>query len=130
MKKKLSEEQNKKLEILAILMLIAFALVSYFIANIVKNGVSNTDPNNINVFVNGEKITEIDGIPIDINVDRTFTIGDELGEYNTIEIKDKKIRCIDSNCPDKICVNHSYLSKEIDNDMIVCAPHRLVISYQ
>ena len=130
MKKKLNEEQNKKLEIFAILMLIAFALISYFISNFVKNSGSNLDSNNINVFVNGERITKIDGIPIDISVDRTFTIGGETTDYNVIEIKDKKIRCIDSNCPDKICVNHGFLNEEIDNDMIVCAPHRLVITYQ
>lgn len=130
MKKKLSEEQNKKLEILAILMLIAFALISYFITNAIKNSGSNMGTNNISIFVHGEKITKIDGVPIDINVDRTFIVEDMTAEYNVIEIKDKKVRCIDSNCPDKICVNHGYLNSNIDNDMIVCAPHGLIITYQ
>lgn len=110
-------------------MLIAFALISYFITNIMKNR-GSVRTNNINIFVHGEKITEIDGTPIDINIDRTFTIGNKNSDYNIIEIKDKKIRCIDSNCPDKICVKHGALSKDVDNDLIICAPHELVISYQ
>ena len=128
MKMKLTEKQNKMLETAAIIMLIVFALSSYFITkNINRKQVGDR---NITVFVDGKKITDVDGIKIDINVDRTFIIGDKDGDYNTIEIKNKKVRCIDANCPDKICVSHNYLNSEIDNDIIVCAPHRLMITYQ
>ena len=123
-KKKLSEGENKKLEIIAILSLIVFALISLFI----KNFFSVENPTtNISVFVNGEKINEIDGKKIDINIDNTFIIGDLNSNYNIIEIKDKKVRCIDASCPDKICVKHGYLNRDLDNDIIVCAPHRLLI---
>ena len=120
MKNKLNEKQNKILETIAIVMLIVFALASYFITNLIDD--RNKDSRNITIFLNGEKI--------DININNTFTIGDATGEYNIVEIKDKKIRCIDANCRDKICVNHGYLNSDIDNDMIVCAPHRLIITYQ
>lgn len=123
-KKKLTERENKKLEIISILALIIFALASLFIKNIFT---SNEPQDNISVFVNGKRITEINGIKIDINSDYTFTIGDKDFDYNTIEIKDKKVRCIDSNCKDEICVKHGYLNREVDNDMIICAPHRLLI---
>ena len=116
------------LETAAIIMLIVFALISYLITkNINGNQVGDR---NITVFVDGKKITHIDGVKIDINVDRTFIIGDKDGDYNTIEIKNKKVRCIDANCPDKICMSHSYLNSDIDNDMIVCAPHKLMITCQ
>lgn len=128
MKMKLTEKQNKMLETAAIFMLIVFALSSYFITKNI-NGKQVGD-RNITVFVDGKKITDVDGIKIDINVDRTFIIGDKDGDYNTIEIKNKKVRCIDANCPDKICVSHSFLNDDIDNDMIICAPHRLMITYQ
>lgn len=123
-KKKLSESENKRLEIIAILTLIIFAVISLFIKNILTQ---NESSDNISIYVNSKKIDEINGVKIDINVDNTFMIGDLDSNYNIIEIKDKKVRCIDSNCPDKICVKHGYLNKEIDNDMIVCAPHRLLI---
>ena len=130
MKTKLSEKQNKLLETAMIIILIVFALVSYFITKIINNGSKNTTTKNITIFVNGEKLTYVDGVKIDINVDRTFTIGDKNSGYNIIEIKNKKVRCIDSNCPDKICVNHGYLNSEVDNDIIVCAPHRVMITCQ
>lgn len=130
MRTKLSEKQNKLLETIAILMLIVFALISYFVTKSINGNQVSADDKNISIFVDGEKVTQIDGIKIDINVDRTFTIGDKDADYNIIEIKNKKVRCIDSNCPDKICVNHGYLNSDIDNDLIVCAPHRLLISYQ
>ena len=128
MKMNLTEKQNKMLETATIIMLIVFALNSYFITKNI-NGKQVGD-RNITVFVDGKKITDVDGIKIDINVDRTFVIGDKDGDYNTIEIKNKKVRCIDANCPDKICVSHSFLNDDIDNDMIICAPHRLIITYQ
>ena len=123
-KKKLSESENKRLEIITILALIIFAVISLFIKNIFTQKETS---DNISVFVNSKKINEINGVKIDINVDNTFVIGDLDSDYNIIEIKDKKVRCIDSNCPDKICVKHGYLNREIDNDIIVCAPHRLLI---
>ena len=128
MKIKLTEKQNKILETAAIIMLIVFALISYSITKIISG--NQVGDRNITVFVDGKKITQIDGIKIDINMDRTFIIGDKAADYNTIEIKNKKVRCIDANCPDKICVSHNYLNSEIDNDIIVCAPHRLMITYQ
>ena len=121
---KLTESENKKLEIVSIIILISFALISLFIKNIL---IDKTPENNISIFVDGKKIEEINGIKIDINIDNTFTIGDVHSDYNIIEIKNQKIRCIDSNCPDNICVKHGYLNRDIDNDMIVCAPHRLLI---
>ena len=128
MKNRLTEKQNKILETIAIIMLIVFALLSYFITHLI-NG-KNKDTRNVSIYVNGERLTSINGKKIDINIDNTFTIGDATNVYNIIEIKDKKVRCIDAYCRDKICVKHGYLNGNIDNDMIVCAPHRLIITYQ
>lgn len=123
---KISEEKNKKLETFAIIGLIVFAVASYIITTFVFK----KDRKNISVFVNGEQITQINGHRIDLNIPGNYTIGDPNGEFNVIEIKDHKVRCIDANCPDKVCVSHGYLNPEIDNDMIVCAPHKLTIQYQ
>ena len=125
-REKISEEKNNKLEAIAIIGIMLFAIISYFVTTFIFK----KDRNNISVFVNGEQITQIDGHRIDLTIPGTYTIGDTNGEYNIIEIKDHKVRCIDANCPDKICVSHGYLNPDIDNDMIVCAPHKLTIQYQ
>ena len=125
-KEKLSEAQNKKLETFTTIGLIIFAIVSYLITNTLFK----KDRRNISVFVNGIQITQVHGKSLDLNNPGTYTIGDLNGEFNIIEIKDHKVRCIDANCPDKICVTHGYLNPDIDNDIIICAPHKLVIQYQ
>lgn len=48
------------------------------------------------------------------------------GRKNTIEIKGGKIRVLDADCPDKICVNTGWLRSGIP---IVCLPNRLVIEF-
>ena len=123
---KLSEEKSKRLETIAIVGLIIFAVASYLISTFLFK----KDRRNISVFVNGVQITHVNGRILDLNIPGTYTIGDSNGEFNIIEIKDHRVRCIDANCPDKLCVSHGYLNPEIDNDIIVCAPHKLVIQYQ
>ena len=123
---KISEEQNKKLETIAIIALLIFALASYLSTHFVFK----KDTRNISIFVDGTRITQVDGRKIDLNTPGNYTIGDPDGDYNIIEIKDHRVRCIDANCPDKVCVSHGYLNPDIDNDIIVCAPHKLTIQYQ
>ena len=123
---KISEEQNKKLETIAIIALIIFALASYFVTNFIFK----KDTRNISIFVDGTRVTQVNGKNIDLNTPGTYTIGDPNGDFNIIEIKDHRVRCIDANCPDKICISHGYLNPDIDNDIIVCAPHKLTIQYQ
>lgn len=48
--------------------------------------------------------------------------------YNTIYIEENKIRFIDANCPDKLCVQTGFLSNT--NDISVCLPHSLFIEIQ
>ena len=52
-----------------------------------------------------------------------FTIEWEDG-YNIIEVSDGKIRIIESDCRDQICVKHGALT---GHTPIVCLPHKLVI---
>ena len=125
MREKLPENKIKLIETICIIALICFAVISYLFTK------KNTDiiKGNIIVTVDGTELTTIVGKPIDINTDMTFTINCENSGYNIIEIKNKKVRCIEANCPDKICVNHSYLRDDIDNDMIICAPHKVFIGF-
>ncbi len=122
----MSGKATKYFEIIAIALLIVFAVVSYLLSNFIFK----KEKNNIAIYRNDERISVVDGNKIDIDVDGTYVIGDKNGEYNIIEIKNKNVRCIEANCPDEICVKHGILRKDIDNDMIICAPHRLTIIYE
>lgn len=44
---------------------------------------------------------------------------------NTLVIKDGVAYVSESNCPDKICVNHGSISSE--GETIICLPNKLVI---
>ena len=56
--------------------------------------------------------------------DRTITVEYE-GRKNIIEIKDGRIRMLEAECPDHICVNTGWL----EDVPIVCLPNRLVIDF-
>lgn len=125
-KKRMPQKAQKKLEAISVIGLITFALISHFLTNMVFKKRSK----DILIISNGIQITSINDTIIDNNTYGTFTLNSENGDYNTLEIHNGKIKCIDSNCPDKLCVSHGYLNEDIDNDMIVCAPHRLIIQYK
>lgn len=91
---------------------------------------SDTISQDIIIYYGNQEITEANGQKIDINKDMTFTIGDVDFGYNIIEIKDKKVRIIEADCPEQVCVKHGELRADIDNDMIICAPHRIIIKYE
>lgn len=56
--------------------------------------------------------------PVDIN--EVYRVRGEKGE-TVIEVKDKKVRVIDSSCPNKICVKQGFCTA------IVCLPNRVEI---
>ena len=58
--------------------------------------------------------------------DETFTVTCQ-GHTNTVEIRDRKIRVLDADCPDRTCVNMGWLSSS--SLPIVCLPHHLVIEF-
>ena len=123
---KISEEKAKILETICIIALIVFAVLVHIIT---KNSFGNRK-DEILITLNDMPITKIDGQEISLKNDGTYTISSSNGAYNIIEIKDKKVRCIEANCPDGICEKHGFLRDDIDNDMIICAPHGLIIEYK
>ncbi|WP_239253897.1 NusG domain II-containing protein [Listeria ilorinensis] len=59
----------------------------------------------------------------------TFTVKQDDGDYNTIEVKDEKIRISGANCSDQVCVRMNPIGKPSDNP-IICIPHKLVIQVE
>ena len=80
----------------------------------------------------GGSVAEItvDGQVVErIDLDRvtegyTFTVEDEWGS-NTIQVEPGRIRVLEADCPDQVCVRQGWISDEVTP--IVCLPHRLVI---
>ncbi len=52
----------------------------------------------------------------------------EDGKINRLVIEDGKAYISYADCPDKICVFHRKISK--DGEIIVCLPHKLVVSIE
>ena len=46
----------------------------------------------------------------------------------TLEVKDGAIRFVDSQCPDHICENYGWLSRE--HDQAICAPGGVVVTIE
>ena len=93
--------------------------------------VNNKRNRQIIINLNGVELETIDGEKVDLNIDRVFTIytDDTKENYNTFEIKDKSIRCIDSTCEDQVCKRFGAIDGSRDADCIICAPHKLIIYF-
>lgn len=110
--------ENRKMitkkESMIILFIIIVSFLSIIIFNIVRPG--------------GKKvIISIDGTRIDevsLSIDKTYKYNTGNG-YNVIEIKDMKVKVIESDCKNHNCVNHKGISKV--GDTIICLPHKLVV---
>lgn len=60
-----------------------------------------------------------------LNTPITLILPSLGGGYNTIEIRDGTVAVIDSDCPNKVCVNQGAISNSLLP--ITCIPHHLVI---
>ncbi len=102
----------KRTDFIIISVLILLALISYIIFYIYGKNVS--DATLAKILINGRHIKTIS-----LDKDKIFII-DELTNIK-FEIKDKKIRFLESNCPDKICVNTGFIG--IVGETAVCLPN-------
>ena len=69
-------------------------------------------------------ICEIDGKPVrKISLDKDQKI--DLNNGMELEVKKGRIRVSKSDCPQQICVKHSWL--KYNSDIIVCVPNRCII---
>lgn len=57
----------------------------------------------------------------DLQKDREVKINDT----NCVVIKNGKVKMIEANCPDQICVKHRAISK--NKETIVCLPNKVII---
>ncbi|MCQ2542682.1 MAG: NusG domain II-containing protein [Lachnospiraceae bacterium] len=73
-----------------------------------------------NVYYDGDLIETIN-----LNIDKTYTYQFEENT-NIVSVNNGQIAVIESNCPNKDCINMGYISK--NKQVIVCLPHKFSIS--
>ena len=45
--------------------------------------------------------------------------------YDVVEVADRRVRIVEADCPDKLCVNQGWISRA--PQQIVCLPNRVVV---
>lgn len=55
-------------------------------------------------------------------------VSSESDHYNIIKVEKGRIRFIDADCPDKICIKAGWLKKP--GDSAACLPHKIIITIQ
>ncbi|MBR2190861.1 MAG: NusG domain II-containing protein [Eubacterium sp.] len=70
-----------------------------------------------------EKLTKT----FDLTKDREYFIDTKIG-YNLLIIKNERARILDADCPNKICVDKGYISK--NGESIICLPHKVVVTIE
>lgn len=75
----------------------------------------------------GKAIVKSDGKVINtlsLDKDSVYTYQSDKG-FNTVEVKDRKVRVLEADCPNKDCVNKGYINK--NNESVICLPHRFEV---
>ncbi len=86
-----------------------------------------------NYYIRQEKLGNVAVLEIDGKVVKKFNLGADLNEYrvetkdgyNVLAFQDGKVRVIDADCPDKICVKFGWVQHV--GQTIVCLPHKVII---
>jgi hypothetical protein len=105
----------RKNDMILIGAIIIIAVAALFIVQLTKS-----DGARVVITVDGENYKTLD-----LNKDTTVNITKHDENKNIIEIKDGKVKMIEANCPDKLCVKHN--SIHYNYETIVCLPHKVVV---
>ncbi len=107
--------KQRKIDIIVISILLILSLAIYLFFNFFKD--TSTD-------VYAEIVLKGDVVKtVFLDEDKTFSI-EEVPNVK-FEIKDKKIRFLESDCPDKVCVNTGFIGSS--GQTAVCLPNALSI---
>lgn len=108
--------KSRKKEIIAVLILVVIALVSFFCVKFFAEGQGKY----VKVYIN-DKLNET----FNLSEDQEYFIETKKG-YNLLVIKNNKARVVDADCPNKICVDKGAISKS--GESIICLPHEVVVT--
>lgn len=114
---------NKKYLII-IFSILLISIISFFI-------IRYNSINEICIMLNGKDVTSkyLEDAILSDTIPTYITIKNSE-DYNTIEVYKNKIKCIDSNCKNKLCIKTGQINSFFNNNMIVCLPHELIIFFK
>lgn len=115
-------KKGDKIVLFIIFILVALSLLFVFFYRMIYKDESIT----AKIVQNQKIIEEID--LNNVNEAREWVIMQEDGGTNTIRVEKGRIRFIDANCPDFVCVHTGWLSQP--GDIAVCLPHKLSIQIE
>jgi len=73
------------------------------------------------------KVENLQNFSKNLNRDETFNTTGHIGE-TSIEIANKTIRVVSSDCPQKLCIRQGSIKQT--GEIIVCVPNKLIISIE
>ncbi len=109
-----------KADYVLIIFFILIAIVFNFVlSNILKEEVVN---GKVIVYYKNDVYKEF---PLEENIEYTVTTDNGI---NTFKILDNKVKMIDANCKDKICLYEREI--EYNNETIICLPNNILIKIE
>lgn len=109
----------KPLDFVVIIVLVIITIGSSGFA--IYNSQKNYNNKYIEIEVKGKLYKKL---PLDNSKKEQIKVQTDLGE-NVIEIDNGKVRIIDADCKDKICIKDGAINKP--GSVLVCLPHKLVV---
>lgn len=114
MKKDNSEKLISKSDLILLVVCIMAGIIAVLVIHLnSKTGLY------VKVSVDGEEVETFN-----LDRDTEYVVKTDAGN-NKLVIKDRQAYVSDADCPDKICVKHSHISRV--GDTIICLPHKLVV---
>ena len=110
--------KNKTLknDILLILALLVLAGAAYGILRLTRE-----PGNEAAVTVDGQLV-----LTVPLSREATVTVGENRGFRNVVEVSGGRVRVVDADCPDRLCVRQGWI--RYSGESIVCLPHKLVVT--
>ncbi len=112
----------KKGDKIAAILLVSLIIVSFIGVFIYKTYVKGSSRIAV-VEQNGKVVKTIDLNKVKEKSE--FILPYNNGHFNKIEVEPGKIRFVDADCPDKICVKTGWISEP--GQTAVCLPHKIII---
>ncbi|MBP2644685.1 MAG: NusG domain [Firmicutes bacterium] len=67
----------------------------------------------------------VETVPLRNGYRQVIRLGDRDSEYNIVEVQDGKVRIVEADCPDQLCVRMGWASAAPTE--IVCLPNKVVV---
>lgn len=111
------QNKKRKNDIIVIGVIIALTALIFFLINCFSS-----NGNKVIIEQDAKQIATLD-----INENQEYNIYDKDGNIcNTVIISGGQASMKYANCKDKICVNHSKISK--NNESIICLPNKVIVT--